>query len=207
MHCRLLVFALAIALLGWACGRGAKAPGAEQKEKGAAKETATKKKSEKPEARAKVKEEVRELAEKMIMHEIQNFSVQIQTPESWQRKDLNEKAISFRGKRIRLPSGTLFMPRADVYEFPGVPASLEEAAGPCLKDDEATNKVTETLDSGAYFYSCEKKLAGQTLVQFKTVMPITKTQALQCGGSVPVGMTIPMDICKSLARLPAGVAQ
>lgn len=207
MHCRLLVFALAIALLAWACGKGAKAPGAEQEKNSATEEPATKKKVEIPTARAKVKEEVRDLAEKMIMHEIQNFSVQIQTPESWQRKDLNEKAISFRGDRIRLPSGTLFLPRADVYEFPGVPASLEEAAGPCLKDDEATNTVTETLDTGAYFYSCQKELAGHTLVQFKTILPITQTQSLQCGGSVPVGMTMPIDICKSLAKSPAGVAQ
>lgn len=193
------VLLFVVCFSGLGCGKGTRTPPSQVEEKVAEQVTKAKKTSEGEKSKAKVKEEVRDLAEKMIVHEIQGFSVNLQVPESWERKDIGPKAVSFRGQRQRLPSGTLFLPRADVYEFPGAPKTLEEAAAPCTKDKNARNIVTEQLASGAYFYSCEKQMAGHVMVQFKNILPVEGGLTIQCGGSAPLEATPAVDICRSLS--------
>ena len=137
-------------------------------------------------------------AEEMVVQALEAFAASVRAPASWERRDIGPKAVSFSGKTVRQPSGSLFMPRADLIELPMAPKTLEEAAAQCTRDPAAKNVVTEELPGGVFFFSCEAEMAGQVLVRFTSVLPIGG-KSIRCSGSEPVGSTTGIEICKSLA--------
>ncbi len=129
---------------------------------------------------------------KTVALKIEAFGVELDVPEGWEGKQLNDNAYTMKIASVK--AGTvIMMPTFTLMKQPLAPDKSLEKFATCN-----SGKLIDSKDVGAgkLFYVCELAVAGQAMFSLEWVIPL-KEGSLRCSASGP-DITAMQAACKSI---------
>jgi hypothetical protein len=117
---------------------------------------------------------------KTVALKIEPFGIELDVPEAWEGKQLNDMAYRMRIASVKAGTVTM-MPSFALMKLPNSASESLEEAATCV-----SGKLVEKKDlgEGKYFYNCELEVAGQAMFALEWVITL-KEGGLRCSGSGP----------------------
>ena len=129
-------------------------------------------------------------SEPTVVVALESLGYQLDAPQSWTKKQLNESAYTFKLKGIR-KGGVLVMSSLAITKAAAAPANVDKLAERC--GGKLLDK--QTLASGHFYATCELEAAGQKILNFDYLVP----GAIKCTGAGDIEPIL--AACKTLRPL------
>lgn len=123
--------------------------------------------------------------------ELTSLGYSIEVPETWELRQVNEHAYSFRIPPDR-SGGVAVVSQLSISKRPASPSALENMV------EECAGTVVDKSEAAPLYYVCEQTAAGEPIRNLEYVVAVPAGGSLYCSGSGP-DIAPMLEACRSLS--------